>query len=143
MRLHKMKLQEANFPKALDIWESSVIATHNFLKEEDRITLKQEIPTYFQQVEAYLWFDEQEAIGFSGTHNHNLEMLFIDPKHFNQGYGSEILQYLIQQGKVSYVDVNKDNERAIEFYLKNGFEVYKTSQTDAQGRNHPILHMKL
>ncbi|MCP6565165.1 GNAT family N-acetyltransferase, partial [Klebsiella pneumoniae] len=59
------------------------------------------------------------------------------------GYGSEILQYLIQQGKVSYVDVNKDNERAIEFYLKNGFEVYKTSQTDAQGRNYPILHMKL
>ena len=143
MRLHKMKLQEANFPKALDIWESSVIATHDFLKEEDRITLKQEIPTYFQQVEAYLWFDEQEAIGFSGIHDHNLEMLFIDPKHFNQGYGSEILQYLIQQGKVSYVDVNKDNERAIEFYLKNGFEVYKTSQTDAQGRNYPILHMKL
>ncbi|MCB6970551.1 GNAT family N-acetyltransferase, partial [[Eubacterium] rectale] len=70
------------------IWESSVIATHDFLKEEDRITLKQEIPTYFQQVEAYLWFVGQEAIGFSGTHDHNLEMLFIDPKHFNQGYGS-------------------------------------------------------
>lgn len=143
MRLHKMKLQEVNFPKALDIWERSVFATHDFLKEEDRIALKQEIPTYFKHVEAYLWFDEQEAIGFSGTHDHNLEMLFIDPKHFNQGYGSEILQHLIQQGKVSYVDVNKDNERAIEFYLKNGFEVYKTSQTDAQDRNYPILHMKL
>ncbi|PTK57309.1 GNAT family N-acetyltransferase [Staphylococcus nepalensis] len=143
MHLSKIKLQEKDYPKALEIWEKSVIATHDFLKEKDILELKNEIPTYFKYVKAYLWFNDKEAIGFSGTNEKNLEMLFIDPKHFNQGNGSEILQYLIQQGKVSYVDVNKDNERAIEFYLKNGFEVYKTSQTDAQGRNYPILHMKL
>lgn len=82
MRLNKIKLQADNYPTALDIWERAVIATHDFLKEEDRIALKQEIPTYFQQVEAYLWFDGQKPIGFSGTHDDNLEMLFIDPKYF-------------------------------------------------------------
>lgn len=143
MRLNKIKLQADNYPTALDIWERAVIATHDFLKEEDRIALKQEIPTYFQQVEAYLWFDGQKAIGFSGTHDDNLEMLFIDPKYFNQGYGTEILKSLIQQNKVKYVDVNQDNSRATKFYNKHGFNVYKTSQTDAQGRNYPILHMRL
>ncbi|MHD0398551.1 GNAT family N-acetyltransferase [Staphylococcus simulans] len=143
MRLNKIKLEDVHFPKALAIWERSVLATHDFLKEKDRIALKQEIPTYFQQVEAYLWFDGQEAIGFSGTHDSNLEMLFIDPNYFHQGYGSEILHDLIQQGKVKYVDVNKDNIGATKFYKKHGFKVYQSSQTDAEGRNYPILHLKL
>ncbi|MBO1920068.1 hypothetical protein J4710_11455 [Staphylococcus xylosus] len=53
----------------------SVIATHEFLKEKDRLELKAEIPTYFKFVEADLWFNAYEAIGFSGTNELNLEML--------------------------------------------------------------------
>ena len=45
-------------------------------------------------------------------------MLFIEPKYFNRGYGTEIVQYLIREGKVQYVDVNKDNAQALKFYLK-------------------------
>lgn len=40
MRLNKIELQEKDYPKALAIWERSVIATHDFLKEKDRIALK-------------------------------------------------------------------------------------------------------
>ena len=39
MRLNKIELQEKDYPKALAIWERSVI-THDFLKEKDRIALK-------------------------------------------------------------------------------------------------------
>ena len=45
-------------------------------------------------------------------------MLFIDPKHFNKGYGTIILQSLIQEDKIQYVDVNKDNQHALKFYIK-------------------------
>lgn len=54
MKLSKIELQEKDYPKALAIWECSVIATHDFLKEKDRVELKKEIPTYFPHVEAYL-----------------------------------------------------------------------------------------
>jgi len=143
MHLSKIKLQEKDYPKALEIWEKSVIATHDFLKEKDILELKNEIPTYFKYVKAYLWFNDKEAIGFSGTNEKNLEMLFIDPKYFRNGYGTEILQYLIQENKVHYVDVNKDNHNAVKFYAKNGFKKYKESQKNGQGRNYPIIHLKL
>ncbi|WP_436866472.1 GNAT family N-acetyltransferase [Staphylococcus pseudoxylosus] len=143
MKLTKIELQEKDYPKALEIWEKSVITTHDFLKEKDRLELKAEIPTYFKFVEADLWFNDYEAIGFSGTNEQNLEMLFIDPKYFQKGYGTEILQYLIQENKVLYVDVNKDNYNAVNFYIKNGFKKYKESQKDQQGRHYSILHLKL
>ena len=92
---------------------------------------------------AYLWFDGDDVIGFSGTNEANLEMLFLDPKYFKQGYGTEILQTLIQEHKVQYVDVNKDNPNAVSFYLKNGFKQYDESAKDGQGRDYPIVHLKL
>ncbi|MFU1792031.1 hypothetical protein ACM3BL_13815 [Mammaliicoccus sciuri] len=78
MSLLKTELQEKDYLLALQIWESSVLATHHFLKEEDRIALKKEIPTYFKYVDAYLCLYDGEAVGFSGINEDNLEMLFIE-----------------------------------------------------------------
>ena len=143
MILKKTKLNEKDYDKALEIWERSVIETHDFLKDEDRIALEHEIPTYFKYVEGYLWWNDIEVIGFSGTNDQNLEMLFIDPQYFNKGYGTQIVQTLIKDKKIQYVDVNKDNENAIQFYKKNGFIKYDESEQDGQGRDYPILHLKL
>ncbi|MCD8878986.1 GNAT family N-acetyltransferase [Staphylococcus kloosii] len=143
MKLTKYPLNEKDYTTALKIWEDSVCATHDFLTETDRLTLKTEIPTYFKYVDAYLWFNENEVVGFSGINKQNLEMLFIAPEHFHKGYGTEILQYLIRENDIKYVDVNKDNHNALKFYQKNGFKQYKESKKDAQGRNYPILHLKL
>ncbi|POA03647.1 GNAT family N-acetyltransferase, partial [Staphylococcus carnosus] len=45
--------------------------------------------------------------------------------------------------KIQYVDVNQDNRTALNFYIKNGFKIYSESQKDDQGRDYPILHLKL
>lgn len=143
MSLLKTELQEKDYPLALKIWERSVLTTHHFLKEEDRIALKKEIPTYFKYVDANLWLYDGEAVGFSGINEDNLEMLFIDPEHFRKGFGTEILQHLLTEDHIQKVDVNKDNEQALNFYMKNGFKPYKESSHDEQGRDYPIIHLKL
>ena len=37
MNLSKIALLEKDYQKALEIWESSVTATHDFLKEKDNV----------------------------------------------------------------------------------------------------------
>ncbi|WP_340139013.1 GNAT family N-acetyltransferase [Mammaliicoccus sciuri] len=101
------------------------------------------MPTYFKYVDAYLWLYDGEAVGFSGINEDNLEMLFIDPEHFRKGFGTEILQHLLAEDHIQKVDVNKDNEQALNFYIKNGFKPYKESSHDEQGRDYPIIHLKL
>ncbi|BFL68365.1 MULTISPECIES: GNAT family N-acetyltransferase [Staphylococcus] len=143
MTLIRRKIGQKDYHKVLDIWEKSVISTHDFLKEKDRLELKTEIPNYLNYVEAYFWCDEDEIIGFSGTNDQNLEMLFIDPKYFRKGYGTKILQTLIHEDKVRYVEVNKDNNNAVKFYQKNGFKKHKEALKDEQGRDYPIYYLKI
>ena len=55
-------------------------------------------------------------------------MLFLDPQYFRKGYGTEILQTLISEHKIQYVDVNKDNPNAVAFYIKMGLKVWRISK---------------
>jgi GNAT superfamily N-acetyltransferase len=55
------------------------------------------------------------------TNEANLEMLFLDPKYFKQGYGTEILQTLIQEHKVQYVPSNHKYASTCEKYVGISF----------------------
>jgi len=41
------------------------------------------------------------------------------------------------------LDVNEQNEQAVGFYLKMGFEVVGRSDLDGTGKPYPPLHMRL
>ncbi|GEN85869.1 GNAT family N-acetyltransferase [Oceanobacillus sojae] len=137
------KAAKKDYTSLIQLWEKSVLATHDFLKQGDREAIKTEIPTYFPQLELKMWYQDDRFIGFSGVNEKHLEMLFLDPGETGNGFGSNILTSLIENDGIKSVDVNEDNKQAAAFYLKNGFQVISKSKQDDQGRNYPILHLAL
>ena len=64
-----------------------------FLSQADIDKIEVVLPDYFQQVQLSMWLnEEQKCVGFSGTNQQTLEMLFIDPVYFRKGCGGEIIQ---------------------------------------------------
>lgn len=96
-----------DYDSLLALWERSVVATHDFLGEADRLFYKEQIPQYFGQVSLILWYDQERLIGFSGTHGQDLEMLFLEPAAIGHGYGSAILQWLMNHADIQRIDVNR------------------------------------
>ena len=129
----------------VDTWEASVRATHHFLKEEDILYFRPLIlNSYLDAVALRSAKDNQgKILGFLGVSENNLEMLFIHPDKSGMGIGSKLLDYAIEELQVQKVDVNEQNEQALGFYLKKGFEVIGRSALDGSGKPYPILHMKL
>jgi putative acetyltransferase len=130
------------YPELVNIWSKSVKATHDFLKPSDFEQIKQELPTYFSQVDVHIWMDQGKIIGFSGVAEKKLEMLFLDPEFIGKGYGKRILADLIAKSNIEYVDVNEQNKAASDFYQAMGFSIYARSDQDEAGRAYPILHLK-
>jgi putative acetyltransferase len=130
----------------LSIWESSVKATHLFLKEDDIEFFKTIIQQHqvFDQVSLTALKDEQDMIvGFMGVANDSLEMIFLDPDATGKGLGKMLLQHAIDNLKITRVDVNEQNETALQFYKHFGFKVMSRSELDGTGKPYPILHMQL
>lgn len=138
-------VQKSEYETLVDLWEASVRATHHFLKEEDILYFRPLIlNTYLDAVELRCARNNHgKIIGFLGVAEQNLEMLFIHPKNRGMGIGRKMLEYAIEELNVQKVDVNEQNEQALGFYLKQGFEVVGRSALDGSGKPYPILHMKL
>ncbi|MCB6973901.1 MULTISPECIES: GNAT family N-acetyltransferase [Butyricimonas] len=137
------KIKTTDYPRLTEIWESAVLSTHDFLKEEDFLNYKEHLPVYFQHVTLFGFEQEGILIGFMGIAERNLEMLFIDNNYRGTGIGKKLITYAIDNLQVTKVDVNEQNTQAVGFYKHMGFSVYKRSSLDGEGKEYPILHMRL
>lgn len=129
----------------IEIWEESVRATHHFLQAEDIEFYKSIVQTIdFNTFDMFCGLNENnELIGFLGVAENKLEMLFLKPNFIGKGVGKDLLEFAINDLKVTEVDVNEDNTNALDFYQKFGFKIYDRTPLDGTEKPYPILKMTL
>lgn len=138
-----IRCTEDDYGTLAGIWERSVRATHDFLKEEDFNEIRKVlIPDYFPNVNLYAIACDGMYAGFIGLSSDTIEMLFVDSSYRGQGYGSALIDFARQHGATK-VDVNQQNTSALNFYIAKGFRVISRDETDDAGRPYPILHLSL
>lgn len=137
------KIEAADYPRLAEIWESAVLHTHGFLKEEDFLYYKEHLPSYFPHV-TLLGFEQGGSLtGFIGIAGGTIEMLFVDNAHRGKGIGKLLIRHAIDKAGATKVDVNEQNAQAVGFYEHIGFHVASRSELDGDGKPYPILHMQL
>lgn len=126
------------------IWQKSVEATHLFLSPQDIKDILPQVIIGLKHIPILLvsFTDDDEPIGFAGIADDKLEMLFLSPDYFQQGIGYKMISTAIQDCQIKYVDVNEQNPKALKFYLRQGFTIFKRSPVDSDNRPFPILHLK-
>ncbi|MFJ3956289.1 acetyltransferase [Arthrobacter sp. NPDC090010] len=131
-------------PRLVEIWRSAVDATHHFLAAADRDEIEQQLAAaYFPQVRLTVAEREGHLLGFAGTAEDRLEMLFVEASAQGQGIGTALLGHAIRHDGARAVDVNEQNPEATAFYKSQGFRVRGRSETDDAGRPYPLLHLAL
>ena len=142
--VHEIKKGEKNdYSQLMAVWESSVKATHHFLKPEDFEFYKKRVPDYFSNVDLYMIRSEETINAFMGVSGDNLEMLFVSADSRGKGYGKSLLLYALDKLNVKKVDVNEQNTQAVGFYEKFEFKIIGRSEKDSMGKNYPVLHLSL
>jgi putative acetyltransferase len=130
--------------QVLQVWEESVLATHHFLSTEDFNEIKGMVSAInFNEFTVFCSTDNNQVTGFIGVADKKIEMLFVAPVYFGKGLGKALLLFAINQLHATRVDVNEQNESAVKFYKKHGFKTNERTEKDDQGRNYPLLRMKL
>lgn len=129
----------------LEVWESSVIATHKFLSSDEIKNIKKYVPQALINVAHLVIVKNKDniPIAFMGIEKKRLEMLFIQNNERGKGIGKQLLNYGINKHNVNELTVNEQNINAKGFYEYMGFITYKREELDEQGNPYPILYMKL
>ena len=128
----------------LTIWEKSVLATHDFLTSVDFEEIKEFVSNVdFRDFNIFCLTKGNLVLGFIGVVDKKVEVLFLDPEYFGQGFGQRLLNFAVKELNADKLDVNEQNTKALKFYQKFGFEIFERTEKDDQGRNYPLLRMKL
>ncbi len=127
----------------LAVWESSVRATHDFLKEGDVEYLRPFVERGLQEVPLLFCVEESGMpVGFLGMEGDSIEMLFVAAGARGRGIGSALMREALARDACR-VDVNEQNPQALGFYRHFGFEVTARDDMDGLGLPFPILHCEL
>lgn len=129
----------------VEVWESSVKATHLFLSDTEIENIKKFVPQAIEQVMYFIIVENEEQlpVAFMGIEDEKLEMLFVSPSERGKGIGKQLIQHGIEKYAINELAVNEQNPQARGFYEHIGFQVYKRTDHDEQGNPYPLLYMKL
>ncbi len=135
----------ADFPRLAEVWEASVRATHHFLEEAYLDWIRERlVPEFLPTVSLHAARDaEGRIVGFLGVAGDRIEMLFVDPEWRGQGVGRLLATHAVDALGARALDVNEQNDQAVGFYRRLGFEVEGRSALDGMGKPYPLLHMRL
>jgi putative acetyltransferase len=131
-------------PRLLEVWEASVRATHDFLSESDIQFFKPLVlPGLFGLDHLRCVRDaEGTLLAFVGVAGAKMEALFVHPAWHRAGIGRTLAKHAVVDLGATLVDVNEQNQRAVAFYRRLGFELEGRSEVDSLGKPFPLLHLR-
>lgn len=109
--------------EVMNIWLETNSLAHNFIEKtywkNNFEFVKQVLPTSNIKV----FIEEGNMKGFIGIIDNYIAGLFVLEAYQSQGIGKQLLQEAKKSFSILHLDVYRQNERAVKFYQKNGFEV--------------------
>ena len=142
-QIGKEERVESFVQSLLEVWESSVRATHDFLRVGDVEYLRPFVEQGLKSVSRLFCAEENgKPTSFLGMEGDSIEMLFVRTDFRGSGIGSALMREALNRGACR-VDVNEQNPLALVFYRRFGFEVVSRDALDGLGLSYPILHCEL
>ncbi len=137
-------IKDEEYIQLINVWDSAVRHTHDFLAEEDFQFYKSQLPLYFQCVTLYGFYNEDNLIlGFLGVSKNKVEMLFVHQAAHRKGVGKALLYFATRNLGIKELDVNEQNCGAVDFYQAQGFEAIGRMEIDGSGKPYPLLCLRL
>ncbi|SMH39780.1 acetyltransferase [Azospirillum agricola] len=128
----------------VEIWRTSVLATHHFLTPEHFAEIADLVRTaYLPAAGLLVAVDGQDVpqafLGASGGH---IDALFVHADSRGVGFGRKLVEHVRRDRDTVTVDVNEQNPSGRGFYERLGFAVVGRSETDDDGRPYPLLRLR-
>lgn len=131
----------SEFPALVAIWRSAVDATHDFLATAHRDAIETKLASdYFPAVTLTVAEQDGAPVGFAGTAEGCLEMLFVHDDVRGRGVGTALLNHVLPDA--SDLEVNEQNPEAVAFYESRGYTVVGRREHDDFGMPYPFIQMR-
>lgn len=116
----------------MDIWLSANVSAHNFISEEYWNNHFEEVRTAISSSEVYV-FEDSVIKGFVGVKGNYIAGIFIKEEFQAKGIGGKLISFLKTFKPELILNVYEQNENAVGFYEKHGFQISQKNVEEETG----------
>lgn len=118
-------LRQSDIDTVMNIWLSSNIQAHAFIPKEYWLKHFKQVKEILPQSTVYVYEDNGSTQGFIGLTEHHIEGIFVAESMRGKGIGTQLLNQAKQLFSSLTLQVYEQNQSALQFYLKEGFQIKK------------------
>lgn len=115
------KMNGADIPVVMEIWLETNMKAHDFISSEYWKKNYAAVGQMMQDAEIYVCEKHGEIQGFVGLADNYVAGIFVKEEYQSEGMGKALLDYVKERKEELVLHVYEKNERAIKFYLREGF----------------------
>ncbi len=120
-------LEPGDLEAALTVWQTANQQVHRFLPAAFWRRRRGEVLAALGREEVYVAVEQGKVVGFIGLHRDWVQGLFLLPEWQGRGIGQQLLGRIKQQRSQLWLQVYHKNRQALEFYLREGFQISRRS----------------
>ncbi|MBM2659153.1 GNAT family N-acetyltransferase [Staphylococcus pseudoxylosus] len=105
------------------IWLDANLEAHHFINRDYWINNLDQVKKMLPYSIIYVYYVENEIIGFVGLYENDIAGIFIKDSYRNKGIGKLFMEKLKNDYNTLKLYVYEKNVRATRFYLKRHFEI--------------------
>lgn len=130
------KLNKDNIDSVMKIWLDASIEAHDFINKQYWIDNYEIVKNkYIPEADTFIYDEDDKIKGFVSILNKNyIGALFVEIINQNHGIGSRLIEYVKEKYNTLLLNVYVDNNNAVDFYKKHGFEIINESLDESTNR---------
>lgn len=123
----------------MKIWLDTNTKAHDFIPQNYWQNNYEEVKRMLPEAEIFVYENNHKIQGFIGLMDHYIAGIFIDSECQSQGIGKALLD----QAKKFYSDLSlqvyKNNEGAVRFYVREGFTLVREQMDENTGETELVM----
>ncbi|BAK94428.1 GNAT family N-acetyltransferase [Tetragenococcus halophilus] len=137
------ELQEEDIETVLTIWKEENVKAHDFITASYWYSQIGMMKRALPQSEVYVYLDSKNNIaGFIGLAGEYIAGLFVTHKKQSDGIGKQLLDYVKTQKSKLTLKAYEKNQRAIDFYQREGFVTKEVNVDEETGEKEFVMFWK-
>lgn len=137
------KFEIEDLDEIMNIWLETNISAHGFIKASYWKENFEMVKEMMMSSEIYLYKEDNKIYGFIGLIDDYIAGIFIKDKYQSRGIGKNLLDYVKSNRNRLLLSVYNKNNRAVEFYKREGFIIVKNEIDEANNEKEFVMEWHL
>lgn len=128
------RMRKRDVDRVVEIWRETNLAAHSFVASSWFKSYEPQLKDRLLESEVYVYEDHRGILGFAGIENGYLEGIFVRQDAQSQGIGGALMSICKTKYFKIRLHVFCKNERAVDFYMRQGFQISKKRVSEETGQ---------